>query len=59
MDPDVFTFKVKLSNETRIKAVSGEYSDEAVFRKVSVPNASYVLKNKGDSGANWTNKENS
>ena len=53
----VFTFKVPLGARTEIKAASGEYSDVAVFRKVSNPNPAYVLKEAGDKGANWTNKE--
>ena len=46
-----------MSAETKLRAASGEWSDEAVFRKVSVPNPAYVLKDTGDKGANWTNKE--
>ncbi len=49
----VFTFTVPMSAEVRIKAAAGETSDEAVFRKVSRPNSSYVLKDAGDKGANW------
>ena len=51
----VFTFLVPMSDTVTVKAVSGEYSDEAVFRKVSTPNPDYVLKDCGDKGANWTN----
>ena len=53
----VFTFTVPMSSETKIRAVSGECADEAVFRRVSKPNPAYVLKEAGDKGANWTNKE--
>ena len=53
----VFTFTVPMSSETKIRAVSGECADEAVFRRVSKPNPAYVLKDAGDKGANWTNKE--
>ena len=53
----VFTFTVPMSAETKVRAVSGECADEAVFRKVSKPNPAYVLKDAGDKGANWTNKE--
>ena len=42
----VFTFKVLLNANTTIKAASGECSDTAVFRKVTIPNASYTLKHK-------------
>jgi len=53
----VFTFTVPMSNETKVRAAAGEWVDEAVFRKVSVPNPAYTLKDTGDKGANWTNKE--
>ena len=53
----VFTFTVPMSNETKVRAATGEWADEAVFRKVSVPNPAYTLKDTGDKGANWTNKE--
>ena len=53
----VFTFTVPMSNETKVCAATGEWADEAVFRKVSVPNPAYTLKDTGDKGANWTNKE--
>ena len=53
----VFTFTVPMSNETKVRAAAGEWADEAVFRKVSVPNPAYTLKDTGDKGANWTNKE--
>ena len=53
----VFTFTVPMSSETKIRAVSGECADEAVLRRVSKPNPAYVLKEAGDKGANWANKE--
>ena len=53
----IFTFRVPMGAETRVRVASGEWSDETVFRKVSVPNPAYVLKDAGDKGANWTNKE--
>lgn len=53
----VFTFTVPMSAETKLRAVSGECADEAVFRKVSKPNPAYVLKDAGDKGVNWANKE--
>ena len=53
----VFEFSIPMSAEVRVKAASGELSDEAVFRKVSKPNPAYTLKDAGDKGANWTNKE--
>ena len=53
----IFTFTVPMSAETKVRAAAGECADEAVFRKVSKPNPAYVLKDAGDKGANWTNKE--
>ena len=50
----VFEFKVRLDKESTFKAVSGAFSDEAVFRKVSRANPAYTLKESGDKGANWT-----
>ncbi len=52
----IFTFTVPMSANVTVKAASGECSDEATFRKVSIPNPDYVLKDTGDKGANWTNK---
>ena len=46
-----------MSAEVKVRAVSGECADEAVFRKVSKANPAYALKDTGDKGANWTNKE--
>ena len=53
----VFTFRVPMRANTVVKATSGELGDEATFRKVSKPNPAYTLKDTGDKGANWTNKE--
>ena len=53
----VFTFDVPLEGTVKVKATSGECSDEATFRRVSAPNPAYVLRDAGDKGANWTNKE--
>ena len=50
----VFTFQVPMSAETKVRAASGECADEAVFRKVSVPNPDYVLKkDKNAQKSNW------
>ncbi|MBR0161449.1 MAG: glycoside hydrolase family 2 protein [Oscillospiraceae bacterium] len=49
----IFTFMVPMGAETRIRAAGGEVADEAVFYKVSKPNASYTLQAAGDKGANW------
>ena len=53
----IFVFSVPMGAEVQVKATAGETSDEAVFRKVSRANAAYVLRDSGDKGANWTNKE--
>ena len=53
----IFTFNVPLTAEIKIRAVSGEYADEAVFHKVDRPNPAYILKDTGDMGANWTKEE--
>ena len=53
----IFVFSVPMGAEVQVKATAGETSDDAVFRKVSKPNPNYVLKDSGDKGANWTNKE--
>ena len=53
----IFVFTVPMRAEVQVKATAGETSDDAVFHKVSKPNPNYVLKDSGDKGANWTNKE--
>ena len=53
----IFAFRVPMGSETKVRAASGEWSDEAVFHKVSVPNPAYVLKDAGDKGDNWAEKE--
>ena len=53
----IFVFTVPMCAEVQVKATAGETSDDAVFHKVSKPNPNYVLKDSGDKGANWTNKE--
>lgn len=50
----VFNFRVKLTPETEIKAVSGDCNDFALIKKVSKPNADYKLKKDGGNGGNWT-----
>ncbi len=48
----VFTFKVPVSANTKVKAVAGDQVDEAVFRRVAKENPSYkVAKSKKKS--NW------
>ena len=53
----IFEFKVSMGPEVQVTVTSGNLYDEAIFRKVSRPNPAYVLKESGDKGANWTNKE--
>ena len=53
----IFEFKVPTAPELQVTVTSGNLHDEAIFRKVSRPNPAYVLKESGDKGANWTNKE--
>ncbi len=48
----VFRFKVRLTDVTVVKAVAGDCSDQAVFKKVDKPNPAYkVAKSKKKS--NW------
>ena len=49
----VFTFKVKLNDETKVQAVAGDSIDEAVFTKVSAPNPGYKLTKGKTKSANW------
>ncbi len=49
----VFTFRLPLQGELKIQAVAGECTDEAVFRKVDIPNPSYRLKKGKSKSANW------
>ena len=49
----VFTFRVPLKGETKVRAVSGECEDSAVFNRVDAPNPDYVLKGKSSNSANW------
>ena len=50
----VFTFKVPLSGEVKLEAVSGDCRDEAAIRYVSKPNPAYKLGKDGGNGGNWT-----
>ena len=49
----IFTFDVKLSGETNVRAEAGECVDEAVFKKVSKANQAYTLKKSKSKSANW------
>ncbi len=50
----VFTFTVPLGERARVRAVSGNLSDEAEFVHVLSENPAYKLGKSGDNGANWT-----
>ena len=47
-----FYFEVPNVGETKLVAVSGEYRDESMIRKVSEPNPAYVLMERG-AVLNW------
>ncbi len=50
----VFTFWVPLGKETRLKAVAGSVSDEAVLCYTPKADPSYKLSKKVAGGGNWT-----
>ncbi len=50
----VFTFRVPLTEETRLEALCGTVRDEAVLHFTPKPMASYKLKKKPAGGGNWT-----
>ncbi len=52
----VFIFKVPISGEHKIRAVSGDLCDEMIIRRVAEPNKDYIF---GDAGSvvNWFDKE--
>ena len=53
-DDHVFTFRVPLTGDIRVEAISGKYTDSATFRKVDHPNPDYVLKKvKNRQKSNW------
>ena len=53
-DDHVFTFRVPLTGDIRVEAISGKYTDSATFRKVDQPNPDYVLKKvKNRQKSNW------
>ena len=50
----IFTFTVPLNGSVKVRAVSGECADEAEFRHVDKPNASYILrKDENTQKSNW------
>ena len=50
----VFTFRVKLGEETRLEAVCGDVRDEAVLHYTAKPLPRYKLSKKIAGGGNWT-----
>ena len=53
-DDHVFTFRVPLTGELRVEAVSGSCRDEAVFRRADKPDPAYKLpKKKNAQKSNW------
>lgn len=49
----IFVFKVPLTGEVTLEAVSGEYKDTAFIRYVAQPNPDYQLKKGEGKGENW------
>ena len=50
----VFTFRVKLEKNTKVEALAGSVKDSAVFHRVDMPKADYVLKkSKNQQASNW------
>ena len=50
----VFRFRIPLSGEVVLKAVSGEHCDETTIRYAKTPNPLYKLGKKIAGGGNWT-----
>ena len=50
----VFTFKLPLSGEVKLEAVSGDCRDQATIRYTDQPNPAYKLGKNGGNGGNWT-----
>ena len=49
----VFTFRIPLTGEVKLEAVSGDCRDEALVRRVDKPNPAYILKKGEGKGSNW------
>ena len=50
----VYTFRIRLGEDTRVEAVTESCRDEAVFHFTANPVASYKLSKKAAGGGNWT-----
>ncbi len=49
----IFKFSVALEGDLKIEAVSGEFRDSAVIRRVDKPDPAYKLKKNDGKGENW------
>ena len=49
----VFTFRVPLTGEMKLRAVAGDREDTAVFRRVKRKNPSYKLRKTKKKSQNW------
>ncbi len=50
----IFTFRIPLTGEVKLEAVSGSLRDSAVIRRVNKPNPAYKLGKDSGNGGNWT-----
>ncbi len=50
----VFTFRIPLTGEVKLEAVSGSLRDSAVIRRADKPNPAYKLGKNSGNGGNWT-----
>ena len=50
----VFTFRIPLTGEVKLEAVSGNCRDEITIRHADKPNPAYKLGKDGGNGGNWT-----
>ena len=53
----VFRFRIPLTGEHRIEAVSGEARDEMIVRKVDAPDGSYIFNKAAATVTNWFDAE--
>ena len=50
----VHTFRIPLSERTKVEAIADDIRDEAVFCRVTKPDPSYKLRKGDGNGQNWT-----
>ena len=53
----IFRFRIPLTGEHRIEAVSGEARDEMIVRKVDAPDGSYIFNKAAATVTNWFDAE--